>query len=270
MLLLATVIYVICYLYYKYYKTVFNPSRLLLPKPEEVEEVKIKSGSGELCAWERIVKSPLNRAEDKPLLLYFHGNNLNLTFRSYVVSLSKLLGCSLILPDYRGFGKSSGYSNVQSLQEDALAVYDYARSKSRRIILWGESLGGYAASYCLTRHQPEKLVLFNTFSNLTQVSPLCLRPLFLYFPNLSNQEFLKHYKGPSLVIHSRGDTFIPFSQAERNHQLLSGFFLEIAGDHSTPDFTLDNFYTLLDFLQVKHPREEDCQAWIEVAKRGFI
>nr|WIL03816.1 alpha/beta hydrolase [Cedratvirus plubellavi] len=262
MLFLATVIYVICYLYYKYYKTVFNPSRLLLPKPEEVEEVRIKSGTGELYAWERIV-------EDKPLLIYFHGNNLNLTFRSYVVSLSKLLGYSLLLPDYRGFGKSPGYPNVHSLQEDALAVYAYAKTKSRRIILWGESLGGYAASYCLTQHQPEKLVLFNTFSNLTQVSPLCLRPLFLYFPNLCNQEFLKHYKGPSLVIHSKGDTFIPFSQAERNHQLLSGFFLEIAGDHSTPDFTLDNFYTLLDFLQVKHPREEDCQAWIEVAKRGF-
>lgn len=264
MLLLVIIIYTICYLCCKYYSNVFNPSRNLLPVPEGIKEITIKSGNENLCAWERIVN-------DGPLLLYFHGNNLNLTFRSYVVSLAKLLNLNLLLPDYRGFGKSSGYSNIESFHQDSLAIYAHAKTYGKKIILWGESLGGHAASYCLTRYKPDKLILFNTFSNLRGVSPSCYRPLFYWFPDLCNKNYLPLYMGPSLVIHSRKDSFIPFEQAELNYSFLQNpSFLEISGDHSTPDFTLDNFHKLLDFLQVDYPKEEHSLHWIEAAKKGFV
>lgn len=266
MWLLFVFLYILFFLYYKYYKSVFNPSSTLLSRPVEVEEVYIDSGSYRLCVWQLLLN------EEAPTLLYFHGNNLNITFRSYAVSLAKLWGVNLILPDYRGFGKSQGCSSPASLMSDALTSYSHALSltKSKKIILWGESLGGYAASCCLLEYYPFRLVLFSTFSNIRDVSPRLLRPLFLFFSDLNNKNMISRYLGPSLVIHSKEDTFIPFTQAERNLSLLhDAKLLEIEGDHSTPKFTLDNFYELTEFLSLSYPEEGSCKEWIEAVSKGL-
>lgn len=263
MIIVAILLYIVCYLYCKYYGTLFNPGGRILTTPKGVREIRIKSGETNLVVWERMVN-------DRPLLLYFHGNNLNLTYRDYVVSLATILGLNLLLPDYRGFGKSGGYSTTTSLQEDSLNIYRHAISYGLPIILWGESLGGYAASYCLSRFTPSKLVLFSTFSDLRTMAPCFLRPLLSYFPPLDNEEYLTSFTGPALIIHSKEDSYIPFSQARRNLSLLKmGSILEIGGDHSTPRFTLENFESLVDFLGSPRPLKEDSLRWIEGTKKGY-
>ncbi|HEY5611209.1 MAG TPA: alpha/beta hydrolase, partial [Thermoanaerobaculia bacterium] len=61
-----------------------------------------------------------------PLMIWFHGNGGNLTHRAdFAVELARR-GVSVLLFDYRGYGKSEGRPTEGGLYVDALAVHDYA------------------------------------------------------------------------------------------------------------------------------------------------
>lgn len=260
MFLLLLALYIVAYLSYRYYSLLFNPSSTLLPKPPSVEEIKIFTSSSLLSAYE------LSHPTSDYLLLYFHGNNLNITYRNYVVGLAQLMKCNLLLPDYPGYGSSSGYSNISSLEESSLAVYKYALSKKKKIILWGESLGGYAAAYCANYRKAERLVLFNTFSSLQSMIPSFL---FTWFSPLDIASLLSSYEGETLIIHSPHDSFIPYSQALRNLSLLPhSTLLTIEGDHSSPLFEKEKLEFLFSWLELPSPNEKEIERWLEEVKRS--
>lgn len=258
-------LYLVGYAYYLYYFVVFKSSRKILPKPPSVEEVRIPlEKEGESLSAYEIDSSP-----EKPLLLYFHGNNHNITQRFYVIRLANLLHCDLLLPDYRGYGSSPGYSNRSRLEEDALAIYNYALKKKKPLLLWGESLGGYAAAYAASSQPPQKLVLFCTFSSLETIFP-SLAPIFWIFPSLDSGKLLSSYKGETLIIHSAQDSLVPYSQALRNHSLIpNSSLLTISGDHTTPQFSYEDITRLASFLDLPQPKEEDFLFWLEEVKEAF-
>lgn len=117
-----------------------------------------------------LIKQP-QRSESCETLLFFHGNAGNIGHRSvehrkssslfffdvlifiFRVQNAYLLyrqcQINILLFDYRGYGKSTGFPSEAGLYLDAQAVYDFARGRNdlnqQKIFLFGRSLGGAVA-----------------------------------------------------------------------------------------------------------------------------
>lgn len=184
------------------------------------ERVELATSDGvKLVAWW------LPRAGSDGALLYLHGNAGNLDGRDVVVrELASATGLSVLALDYRGYGESDGAPSEQGMYTDARAGWDWlaARVAPQRIVVWGESLGGAAATALVRDVQqagvPRALVLQSAFTRIpdmaTRVIPipgigaLCR----LRMDNLARVRDIRCWK---LFVHSRADEVVPFAMGER-------------------------------------------------------
>src|SRR4051812_42168481 len=105
----------------------------------EVSEASLRTTDGEtLVAWYR----PPG-ADDKPIILYFHGNGGSLRMRADRFRKLMANGSGLLAVSWRGYGGSSGTPNEAGLKIDAQTAYAFAaeRYPANRIVVFGESLG---------------------------------------------------------------------------------------------------------------------------------
>ncbi|XP_034041396.1 lysophosphatidylserine lipase ABHD12 [Thalassophryne amazonica] len=105
-----------------------------------VPESRWKEAQGKDLAWYQ-----KSLGDGSPVFIYLHGNT-NSRAAPHRVGVAKVLsaiGCHVLVPDYRGFGDSSGQPTEAGLNTDALYLYNWvkARSGSSLIVIWGHSLG---------------------------------------------------------------------------------------------------------------------------------
>lgn len=110
----------------------------------------------------------------------FHGNAGNIGHR---VPIAKILeensGCNIFMPEYRGYGLSSGAPNEQGLLIDAQTALDYIRQQEEtrggKIVIYGQSLGGAVAVQLAATNQEAGdiagLILENTFTTMRKLIP---------------------------------------------------------------------------------------------------
>ena len=165
---------------------------------------------------------------DAPLMILFHGNGGNLSHRAGVAEGFARRGLSVLLFDYRGYGKSAGSPSESKLYVDGLAVYDYATQQlnvpADRIALYGESLGGpYAAD--VAAHRPARCVVIeSSFHSAASVANAIYRiPIGIFLGNsLPTARSLERAKVPVLVMHGDADTVIPFRCGKQLYDSLDG------------------------------------------------
>jgi hypothetical protein len=168
-------------------------------------------------------KSNFKASNTARVVLYNHGNAGNLVGRLAKLDVICKTGLDVLLYDYRGFGASQGTAQAEKVIKDARACLDYLLKqknfKTREIILYGESLGTGVAAKLLqvTNKQFATLVLESGFASLSaqagRTLPL-IGPLILKesFPTI---DILKNYQGKLVLIHSKKDEIIPFSDSEK-------------------------------------------------------
>jgi len=98
----------------------------------------------------------LAMAPQAPLVtLYLHGNAGNVTHRFLQIREITAGGSSVLMLDYRGYGKSGGSPSEHGLYADADAAYLYLLDhgySARHIVLQGESLGtAVAVGSCIQK-----------------------------------------------------------------------------------------------------------------------
>ena len=178
--------------------------------PVKPEEHWLKTSDGvRLHAW-------LFRAfeSDAPLLLYFHGNGGNLGERSPVASTLASRGISVLLFDWRGYGKSEGTPTETALFRDAIAAYDFARTITPNLSLYGESLGGPYAAYIAKERGARCVVIENSFPSLLELGNALYAPIPLGWTApfaLTTVRWLNKAGVPVLVMHGKADETIPFA-----------------------------------------------------------
>ena len=110
-----------------------TPAQAGLPQAEEV--TLTASDGTHIIAWHVAPR------DNKPVIVYFHGNGGALRLR--VARFRKLVsdGIGLVALEYRGFGGSSGSPSETGLIEDGEAAYAFAAARypTQQIVLWGES-----------------------------------------------------------------------------------------------------------------------------------
>lgn len=204
-----------------------------------------------------------------PTIIFCHGNYGNITHRSYITDFCQALQINLVVFDYRGYGRSTGFPTLEKFYHDGQVIYDYLVNQvpSDKIIIWGESLGGAVALKLAQNNPCSHLILLCTFStlddiiflrhpnNILTLSMKYLLPLIV--DNIHNVDVLRTIKCPVVIIHSSEDETIPYACAEKNFANINHNkkkFVTIKGGHTTPIMTKEDIFTILDFIEISPTR----------------
>jgi len=206
---------------------IFEPDRELHASPADfpfkIDEITVPVGldrTQRLTGW--WLPTPLPEAKT---VLYFHGNDGNVSVSVREVTPLVDLQYSVCLIDYRGYGKSERlFPSEQSVYEDAEAVWNYAvRERGidpAQIYIYGQSLGG-AIAIELARHHPEAagLIVESSFTSIYDMARLDIRYRALPLNLLLHQRFdslnkVPGLKLPVLFMHGTADEIVPYSMGE--------------------------------------------------------
>lgn len=161
------------------------------------------------------------------------------TTRTFVVSQGKggslynrsgmarmLLRCggSVLLYNYRGYGRSEGIPSLDGVCDDGCAAFDYLVEKeggqSDRIIAYGESFGSGVTGQIALRRKVGAVIIQSGFSSLLRASRDVLPWLHLYpdswFPaqTMDNIAVFRRPHAPLLIVHGRLDNFVVSKNAD--------------------------------------------------------
>lgn len=214
---------------------VFSPTKEITTTPAnfnaKYEDVLIPvskaDGSSENIHgwWLPNAKEAQNLAtSDRKVILYLHGNGKNISANAKHANRLMRMGFSVLLIDYRGYGKSDGdFPSESNVYTDAQTAWNYLIQrgyKSEQILIYGHSLGG-AIAIDLGIKQPEALGLI-VDASFTSISEMAkLEPKYRIFPIdlLIHQRFdsidkVRSLKTPVLYIHGTADELIPASMSQ--------------------------------------------------------
>lgn len=146
--------------------------------------------------------------------LHLHGNAGNVSHRSLSARNILAAGSSVLLLDYRGYGKSEGAPSERGLYRDGEAAFDWLTAQGHapeQIVLHGESLGTAVAAYVAERRKCAGLVLEAPFPSARAVAgrvvPL-LGPILVW--GYETKARMKNIRAPVFVIHGDRDEIIAY------------------------------------------------------------
>ncbi len=179
--------------------------------------------------------------EARAVLLFFHGNAGNISHRLDSLAIFHELGLSVLVFDYRGFGRSAGTISEEGSYRDAEAAVRYLLKERgvplQKIVYFGRSLGGAIAAHLAMTVAPAALILESTFTSVpdlaAQLYPLLPVRLMSRF-SYDAKKYLKSVSCPVLIVHSADDEIIP---VQHGRALLAAAnepkqFLAIHGSHN--------------------------------------
>ena len=210
---------------------IFEPSRNLVVAPAElgfpVADVTIPVRGERLHAW----WMPGSRTDGK-LILYFHGNDGNISTSVSETALLRELGFAVLAVDYRGYGESDGrFPSEASVYEDAeaaLAALVSSEFDPRDIYVYGHSLGAAIAIDLAARH-PELggLIVESGFTSIYDMARLDSKYGIFPVGLLLNQRFdsiskVSRLELPVLYIHGTADEVVPYEMGEALYERSGG------------------------------------------------
>ncbi len=175
------------------------------------------------------------------VLLFFHGNAGNISHRLESIRQFHDLELSVMIVDYRGYGRSGGQPTEQGMYRDAEAVWRHLAEDRAippgEIIIFGRSLGGSVASRLATVHNPGALILESSFTSVPDVAA----DIYPWLPvrllsrtSHATRVYVQEVRCPVLVIHSREDEIIPFAHGRAIFEAAPEprTFIELHGAHN--------------------------------------
>ena len=181
--------------------------------------------------------------------VFFHGNGGNLTHRITHMRAIAAAGSALLIPDYRGYGKSEGKPSEAGLYADADAAYQWLVDQGyapERIVIHGESLGTAVAVDLASRKPCAGVVLEAPFNSASQVAATVL-PLVgpLVMREFDSKRKIGRIHAPMLFIHGDRDEVIPYRLGqdlfEAAPQPKSFWTVAGAGHNNLLDIALDSY-----------------------------
>ncbi len=161
----------------------------------------------------------------KGLVLYFHGNQQNVLRYAKYASLFTQQGYQVWMPDYPGFGKSTGDFTERKLYEQAFQLKRMASNffKDSQIVVYGKSLGTGVASFLASNGTYKALVLETPYSSIPD--------LFSCYAFMYPTSYMSHFKfpvkdflpdvlSPVIVFHGNEDGVIPYRCASTLQPIL--------------------------------------------------
>ena len=155
-----------------------------MPKPRQFgitdfEDLQIPTPDGE--SLHALFLRPHNKRTARDVtVIMFHGNAGNIGHRIPIAKiLQDVVGCNVLMLEYRGYGYSTGTPDEAGLKIDAQTGLDYIRQRAEtsgtKIVVYGQSLGGAVAINLVAENQDSGdiagLILENTFLSIRKLIP---------------------------------------------------------------------------------------------------
>ena len=177
----------------------------------EVFKADIETG-GWVEAW--FVPAPgVNASNPGPVVVFFHGNAELIDHQGGIVAGYHEMGVSVLLVEYRGYGRSVGDPSQGAFRSDALTFLEQLKQRSDvrsdRIIYHGRSLGGAVAADLAGAQQPDALILESTFRSVAAMAHRIGVPWFLIKNPFATDQVISSTNAPILIFHGSEDTVIP-------------------------------------------------------------
>jgi uncharacterized protein len=158
--------------------------------------------------------------KDSPLAtLFLHGNAGNITHRTPHIQEIVAAGSSVLMLDYRGYGKSDGHPSEPGLYRDSEAGFIYLLGqgyKPAQIILHGESLGTAVAIDLASRRPCAGLILEAPFTAAGDVAatvvPVAGPILIRSYNSLPK---IRWIQAPKLFMQGDHDEVVPLSLGQK-------------------------------------------------------
>jgi fermentation-respiration switch protein FrsA (DUF1100 family) len=197
---------------------IFFPERELTTTPAQVglkyENVYFTANDGvELHGW----WIP-NEAETT--MVWFHGNAGNISHRlDNLIRLHDRLKVNVFIFDYRGYGQSQGSPSEEGIYADAEAALDFVQSRgTRRLVLFGRSLGAAVAVEMATRHRVHAVILESPFTSVSGMA----RRAYPFLPaglttkivrsRFNSISKIDRVDSPVLILHGDRDDIVPMDE----------------------------------------------------------
>jgi len=220
-LIVILVIYIIISiaLYYLQDYILFKPEKLpkdfqFLYENQDTEEYNLETRDG--ATINGVLFKPKN--ESKGLILYLKGNSKSIKgWGKFAVDFTRH-DYTVLMVDYRGFGKSTGRRSQKAIKRDLQVVYNRIKEKTieDRVIIYGRSLGSGFAAKLASTNNPKMLILDAPYYSLTKVTnrymPFMPLSILLKYP-LPTYKWLKYVQCPIHIIHGTNDKLIPFKSS---------------------------------------------------------
>lgn len=154
----------------------------------------------------------------KGVIYYLHGNSGNLSGWGDIAGLYLNSGYNILIPDFRGFGKSEGeIENEKQFYEDMQLGYNFLKEKFNedKIVVIGYSIGTGIASHLASVNNPKLLILQAPYYNLTEMTKTRMPfvPTFLLKYKFDNATNISKAKCPVYIFHGNEDGVISYSQS---------------------------------------------------------
>ncbi len=219
--LAAGYLLLIAYVYTKQGEMLYFPAREIEATPYNIgldyQDLTVGTRDGvDISAW-------YIPAEDaRGFLLFCHGNAGNISHRLDSIKIFHSLGLSVLIFDYRGYGRSKGSPDEEGTYRDAEAAWDYLINvlhvRPEKIVLFGRSLGSAVAAELALRKQAGALIMESGFTSVPDLGKK-------FFPHLPVRLISRyHYESinkvgriklPKLFIHSPEDEIVPYEQGAK-------------------------------------------------------
>ena len=150
-----------------------------------------------------------------PVVVFAHGNGELIEQWPEALEPYRRLGVSLLLPEYRGYGRSAGTPSESAIRDDLRAFFRQLLARPevdpRRVVLHGRSLGGGAVCGLAEARAPAALILQSTFTSIPDVARRWMVPPALIADRFDTLPVVRRLDCPILVVHGRRDAVVPFA-----------------------------------------------------------
>ena len=166
-------------------------------------------------------------SHERPLVIVFSGNGGNRSHRVHLLHTFGELEADSMIFDYRGYGENPGKPSEANIARDARVLWNYATKElgvpARRIVLYGESLGGgvttrLAGDLCKEGIEPGGLIVQSSFNSLVDAGrhhfPILPVSLIL-IDRFESERHITKVTCPILQLHGARDQIVPLELGQK-------------------------------------------------------
>lgn len=187
-----------------------------VPDSETVQK-ELKSGSETIAAV--ILSKKKILSSNDTMILFFHGNYHHLDLYWPRARLLYETGYSVMIIDYRGYGKSTGVSTEEGIYEDGIAALNYIRDSlgNPKIVLSSFSLGTLVGCEIASKYNvaPVQIISLILEAPIGSVETIAEDAVYLNIPGSyvstykgDNAQKIKNVSIPLLWIHGTKDDML--------------------------------------------------------------